>query len=383
MSFGLNMIAGGSSPATLPLPLAAFVSLTITFKLDKASERFLNLAGPALESLAASCPWPSMPIVAALWTQKVKRWSDFLIFSASRTVFQHNTDAVVQLLRSCFSATLGFSATPLFRNGGVGNLLGHGFGSHIFGGLSPVAPGILYLRVYQCINDTILLTEKIISLMMNSVKEIAERVLPKERVKRTKHGMRYGQVSLAAAMTQVVVAAALGATFVWLSGGSGIVQALIHEILPSWFLTVHELDQEWEGGIHRGGVVHILLGRGLAYFLMFCGMFAWGIDSTPLSRRRPRIIEAHMEFLASAFDGKISLGCDWALWQAYVTCLLGLMVECAPTWVVEMDLRVLKRLSKGLMQQHEDELALALLCKGGIGAMGTAAEAILAGETIQ
>lgn len=373
----INMVAGGSSPATLPLPLAAFVSLTITYKLDKASERFLNLAGPALESLAASCPWPSMPIVAALWTQKVKRWSDFLIFSASGTVFHHNNDAVVQLVRSCFNATLGFSATPLSSNGGVGNLLGHGFGSHFCGGLSSVAPGILYLRIYRCINNTVLLTEEIISLLMNSVKEIAERIFPNERLKRTKYGVRYGHISLAAAMTQVKVAAALGATFVWLSGGTGLVQALIHEILPSWFLSTHELCEEGRGGCLQGRVVYNLLGRGLAYFLVFCGMFAWGINSTPVSKRRSRIIEAHMEFLASAFDGKILLGCDWALWKAYVSCLLELMVECAPTWVVEVDLKVLKRLSKGLRQHKEDELALALLHKGGPGAMGAAAELIL------
>lgn len=37
---------GGSSPSTLPLPLAAFVSLTITYKIDGALKRLLNLAGP-------------------------------------------------------------------------------------------------------------------------------------------------------------------------------------------------------------------------------------------------------------------------------------------------------------------------------------------------
>ncbi|GMH16662.1 hypothetical protein Nepgr_018503 [Nepenthes gracilis] len=73
-----SLSAGGSSPATLPLPLAAFTSLTITYKFDKVSERFLNLTSPALESLTAGCPWPCMPIVASLWTQKVKRWRDFL-----------------------------------------------------------------------------------------------------------------------------------------------------------------------------------------------------------------------------------------------------------------------------------------------------------------
>ncbi|WOK91947.1 mediator of RNA polymerase II transcription subunit 33A-like isoform X1 [Canna indica] len=372
-----SLVAGGSSFATLPLPLAAFVSLTITYKLDKASEHFLNLAGPALENLAASCPWPSMPIVAALWTQKVKRWSDFLVFSASRTVFHHNNDAVVQLLRSCFTATLGLS-TQISSNAGVGGLLGHGFGSHFSGGLSPVAPGILYLRVYRCIKNIFLLTEEIISLLMASVKDITESVVSKEKsnkLKTTKYGMKYGQVSLAAAMTRVKVAAALGATFVWLSGGSGIVQCLLQEMLPSWFLSVHDLDL---GG--NGGMLYMLSGYALAYLAVLCGMFAWGIDSVPVSKRRSRVITSHMEFLASVLDGKITLGCDCVLWRAYVSGFLGLVVECAPCWVLEVELHVLKRLSRGLRRWNEGELALALLKKGGVEAMGAAAEVILASE---
>ncbi|CAF2153243.1 unnamed protein product [Brassica napus] len=167
--------AGGSSPATLPLPLAAFVSLTITYKVDKASERFLNLAGTAFECLAAGCPWPCMPIVASLWTQKAKRWFDFLVFSASRTVFLHNPDAVVQLLRNCFSATLGLNA----NDGDVGALLGHG-------GISPVAPGILYFRMYRALRDTVSVTEEIFSLLIHSVKDIAQNRLSKENLERLK-----------------------------------------------------------------------------------------------------------------------------------------------------------------------------------------------------
>lgn len=374
----LTSFAGGSSLATLPLPLAAFASLTITYKLDKASERFLNLAGPALENLAASCPWPSMPIVAALWTQKVKRWTDFLVFSASRTVFHHNKDAVVQLLKSCFSATLGLSP-QIPNHGGVGGLLGHGFGSHFSGGLSPVAPGILYLRVYRCIKNIFLLTEVTLSLLMASVKDIMGTLVSKEtseQLKKTKYGMKYGQVSLAAAMARVKVAATLGATFVWLSGGSGIAQCLLQEMLPSWFISVHELDEE--GG--NGGIVCMLSGHALAYFAVLCGMFAWGIDSVSVSKRRPRVIASHMEFLASALDGKISLGCDWVLWRAYVSGFVGLVVDCAPSWVLDVELHVLKRLSQGLKQLNEGELALELLKKGRVVAMGAAAELILASE---
>uniref|UniRef100_A0A0E0AH84 Mediator of RNA polymerase II transcription subunit 33A n=1 Tax=Oryza glumipatula TaxID=40148 RepID=A0A0E0AH84_9ORYZ len=376
-----RLVTGGSTLGTLPLPLAAFVSLTITYKLDKASERFLNLAGPALESLAASCPWPSMPIVAALWTQKVKRWSDFLVFSASRTVFHHNNDAVFQLLRSCFTATLGMSSTTSVCScGGIASLLGHGFGSHCSGGLSPVAPGILYLRIFRCIKDCSILAEDILRLLMLSVKDIAETTVSRHRsdkVRKTKYVMRHGQVSLSSAMTQVKVAASLGATLVWLSGGTALVQSLFQEMLPSWFLSVQDLGR---GGAASGGTVYKLGGHALAYLAVYAGMFAWGIDPTPVSRRRERVMWSHFEFLASALDGKISLGCDLSLWRAYVSGFLGLVVECTPCWAHEVDLRVLRRLSAGLRQWKEDELAVALLRRAGPEAMAAAAELIIGGD---
>ncbi|KAK1277157.1 Mediator of RNA polymerase II transcription subunit 33A [Acorus gramineus] len=373
-----SLAAGGNSPSKLPLPLAAFVSLTITYKLDRAAERFLNLAGPALELLAASCPWPSMPIVASLWSQKVRKWTDFFVFSASRTVFHHNNDAVGQLLKSCFSATLGVSSTSISSNGGIGNLLGHGVASHFAGGLSPVAPGILYLRIYRCIRDIMLVIEDILSLLMLSVKEIASNGMQRERLnklKKAKYGMQYGHVSLVAAMTKVKLAASLGASLVWLSGGSGLIQALFAEMLPSWFLSVN--GSESEGGL--GGMVPMLGGYALAHFAVLCGMFAWGIEST-CSKRRPRIIGSHMEFLAGVLDKKISLGCDMAVWRAYVSGFVKLMVECAPAWVLELEVDVLKRVSNGLRQWEEDELAFSLLESGGIRAMGAAAELIISSE---
>ena len=69
--------------------------------------------------------------------------------------------------------------------------------------------------------------------------------------------MRYGQVSLAAAMTPVKLPASLGASLVWISGGSSLVQSLIKETLPSWFLLVHGLRQE---GGESGGMVAMLGG---------------------------------------------------------------------------------------------------------------------------
>lgn len=373
-----SLAAAVSTPATLPLPLAAFLSLTITYKLDKVSQRFLNLAGPALESLAADCPWPCMPIVASLWTQKAKRWSDFLVFSASRTVFLHDSDAVVQLLRSCFSATLGLNSTaPLSSQGGVAALLGHGFGSHFNGGISPVAPGILYLRVYRSVRDIMFLAEEIVSLLMKSVREIA--MISKgtrEKLRKTKMGMRYRPVSLASAMSKVKHAASLGATLLWLSGGQCLVQCLLKETLPSWFISVHRAEVEEEGGSQQK--VSVLRGYALAYVAVLCGAFAWGIDTlSSASKRRPKILGQHLEFLASALDGKISLGCDLVIWRAYVSRFITLMVGCAPNWVEEMEKDVLVRLGKGLMHWNEEELALALLTTGGVSTMGAAAKLII------
>ena len=359
----------------LPLPLAALISLTITYKLDKVSDRFLILIGPALSSLAEGCPWPCMPIIVSLWAQKVKRWNDFLVFSASRTVFHHSSDAVVQLLRSCFTSTLGLSPSFIYSNGGVGALLGHGFGSHLSGGMAPVAPGIMYLRVHRSIRDIMFMTEEIVSLLMSFVRDIASSGLSREKLKKTKFGLRYGQVSLGAAMTRVKLAASLGASLVWLSGGLSLVQSLIKETLPSWFISTH--TSEHDGG-ELGGIVVMLRGYALAYFAVLCGTFAWGVDSvSPASKRRPKVVESHLEFLASALDGKISLGCDCATWRAYVIGFVSLMVGCTQKWVLDVNVDVLKRLSNGLRQWNEEELAMTLLGLGGIGATGPAAELII------
>ncbi|KAL8171350.1 hypothetical protein V2J09_023154 [Rumex salicifolius] len=374
-----RIAAGGSYAATLPLPLAAFVSLTIIYKIDKASERFLHLAGPCMESLAAGCPWPCLPIVTSLWTQKARRWTDFLTFSASRTVFLHNNGAVVQLLKSCFATTLGLGSTT----GVVGPLLGHGVGSHVNGGTSPVAPGILYLRVYRSIRDIMFLPEEIVSLLMQSVQEIAGNWFSKgrqEKLRKTKLGLRYSQVSLATAMTRIKVASSLAATLIWLSGGPDLVQCLIKETLPSWFISVHRSGPEDDDS--SSGNISVFGGFALAYFALLCVAFAWGVDPTSAcsSRRRMKVLGSHMGFLASALDGKISFGCDEVVWRVYVSGFLSLMVACTPSWVVEVDVDVLKRLSRGLRQMSEEELAVALLASGGIGSMGAAAELIILSE---
>lgn len=254
----------------------------------------------------------------------------------------------------------------------MGPLLGHGVGSHINGGMSPVAPGILYLRVYRSIRDIIFLPEEIVSLLMQSVQEIAGSWFSKgrqETLRKTKLGLRYGQVSLASAMTRLKVASSLAATLLWLSGGPDLVQCLIKETLPSWFISVHR----------SGGTNSVFGGFALAYFALLCVAFAWGVDPTSpcSSRRRLKVLGSHMKFLASALDGKISFGCDEVVWRGYVSGFLSLMVASTPSWVMEVDVDVLKRLSRGLRQMEEEELAVALLAAGGIGSMGAAAELII------
>ena len=56
------------------------------------------------------------------------------------------------------------------------------------------------------------------------------------------------------------------------------------------------------------------------------------------------ILGSHLEFMASALDGNISLGCNKATWRAYVSGFVSLMVSCAPKWASEIDVAVLKSL---------------------------------------
>ena len=345
-----SLIGGaGSTKATLPLPIAAFVSLTITYKLDSASVRFLDLAGPALENLAASCPWPCMPIVAALWTKKVKRWSDFLTFSASRTVFYQNNNAMVQLLRSCFHATL---------TGGVGGLLGHGF-------RSPVAPGVLYLRIYRCIKDILRLTEQILSLLVLSLRKNPSP-----------------HPSLVAAAARVRVAASLAASFAWLAGGSRVVQSLFQEMLPSWFLATGEGALLPGLSISQQNVDHceMLEGYAIAYFAVLCGLFAWGGS---VRKKRKRVMDAHLEFVQNALDGRVSLRCSGATWKGYVVGFLGILAECAPGWIEEIEPGLLQRICTGLRRWGEHDLAFTLLVRGGVPAMGAAADLLISLSSVQ
>ncbi|EPS58647.1 hypothetical protein M569_16166, partial [Genlisea aurea] len=378
---------GGSSPVTIPLPLAVLLSLTIMFKVDRDVGRNLYLVAPALSRLGTSCPWPCMPIITSLWALKAKRWSDFLVFSASQTVFYHSNEAVVQLLRVCFSTVVGLnsasSPSSVESKGSVGALLGHGFGC-----------GILYLRVHRSIRNVFYVTEAIVSLLMQTVRDVvADRNLAPEkmeRLRRAKHGTKSGHVSLVAAVSQVKLAASLGASLVWISGGLNAVHSLIKEILPSWFISKCGDGSASSSGGGGGGIVGPMLsGYALAYLVVYAGAFAWGVDSAAAAaaKLRGKAVEEHLEFLGSTMDGKVSVGCGGATWRAYVTGWLGLVVKCAPEWLAagEVDVEVVKRVCRGLRKEWggaEEQLCIELLEACGVAGVGAAAEIIIvsAGE---
>ncbi|XP_020521729.1 mediator of RNA polymerase II transcription subunit 33A isoform X2 [Amborella trichopoda] len=368
--------SGGLAQMTLPLPMAALVSLTITFKLDKSLEFIHSVVGPALESAASGCPWPSMPIIGALWAQKVRRWHDFIVFSCSRSVFKQDKDAIFQLLKSCFSAFLGPSG--LVGLGGVGALVGNGVANRAsWGGRMPVAPGFLFLRTCRTIHNVSFVTEAILKLVVETARDLSK--LPEPLIGSSQR-LRSCQVSLSGTAASVREAAMLGASLLCLAGGPQQVQLLYEETLPTWLLS---------GGPRAMGPQArrpILEGYAMAYLLVLCGCFMWGPteESGPPGiamvrrRARARVVGRHMEFLGGALDGEISSSMmEWV--RAYVVSFLAVVVRMVPWWISEVESDVVRRVADGLRGLGEGELALALLERGGLGAMSCAAEMFMTG----
>ncbi|XP_038988885.1 mediator of RNA polymerase II transcription subunit 33A-like isoform X2 [Phoenix dactylifera] len=361
-------------PPMLPLPMAALVSLTITFKLDKSLEYTHSILGQALENCATGSSWPSMPIIGALWTQKVRRWHDFIVLSCSRSPFTRDKDAVAQLIRSCFSSFLGPSITEgshFSANRGIHGLLGQAMADQ--GLRLPIAPGFLYLRTCRTFHDTNFVTEVILKLVL----ELANK-LGNEWACSGPARLRSGRLSLAAAVSRVQEVAMLGATLLCIAGGVLLVQVLYEESLPTLLLSAGE-----EKLVGAGPASNILEGYVMAYMLILSGAFVWGIGNTSpaytsvYSSRRARVIGIHMDFVAAVMEGNISVGCDPATWKAYVSCFVGLLVSFVPTWVPEVKQGTLHKLASGLRGWHEYDLALSLLERGGPAAMDALVESVL------
>lgn len=350
----------------LPLPMAALVSLTITFKVDKSQEYIHAVAGAALENCASGCPWPSMPIIGSLWAQKVRRWHNFIVVSCSRSVFRHNKDSTTQLLRSCFSSFIGthiVSASKLTVETSVNGLLGNIVTPT--GSFPSVAPGFLYLRCCKNLRDTQYLSNVIVGLVV----EYSCVLASPDRLKSS-------EASLSLATQRAKEAATLGATLLCPAGGLQLVQELYKETIPTWLLSMSDANHENE---EKGGISHIVEGYAMAYLLIMSGSLIWGFGTKlPSSSllRRTQSVEVHLEFLAQVMHGNISVRCNPATWKAYVLCLVWLMVNLAPSWLQEVKVDTLRKLAHGLCKWCEYELALSLLQRGGIAAIGALAELI-------
>ncbi|GMH10069.1 hypothetical protein Nepgr_011910 [Nepenthes gracilis] len=357
-----------TSDAMLPLPMAALVSLTITFKLDKSLEYIVAVAGPALENCASGCPWPSMPIMSSLWAQKIRRWHHFIIFSSSRSIFRHNREAVGQLLRNCFISFLGSlpSAAPSSTTlSSVNRLLGTVICSNNSG--TSIAPGFLYLRSCRSIHDVQYVNDIIVRLVSEYTCKLANRW-----ASTCASQLKSSQSSLAFATTKAKEVAALGASLLCVAGGLQRVQELYLETIPTRLLSTRT---EKHGQLSE--ISYMLEGYAMAYLLVLSGSLVWSAGSKPtpwVLSRRGRVFEVHLKFVAGVLEGNIRLGCHPATWKSYVCSLVGLVVRFSPGWIQEVKLETLKKLANGLRGWHEYELAISLLERGGPAAIGSLTE---------
>ncbi|KAF3327945.1 mediator of RNA polymerase II transcription subunit 33A-like isoform X3 [Carex littledalei] len=366
----------GSLPM-LPLPIAVLVSLTITFKLDKNSDHMQGIIGHALEKCTSSSSWPSMPIVGALWIQKVRRWHNFVVLSCTRSPFSRDKDATAQLIKSCFTCFLGTSSLTdgshfVEKRGSSG----------LFGLIQvdrapriPVAPGYLY--VYSCRNfhDIHYVSEVVLSLILDWARTLAD-----ECVKSNHNGMAgrvrsdSGAASLASALSRVRQSVSLGASLLVITGGPKLVQVLYEETFPTLLLL---------GKADSKSPMHgILSGYAVAYLLFYSGVFVWGVSEAPpvytwvYSSKRARVFGRHMDFMAKAVEGHLQPNCQPGAWKAFVKCFIGLVVRFTPSWVPDLSLETVTKLARGLNRWNESELALALLEQAGPAAMSAVVEAL-------
>ncbi|KAL5738909.1 hypothetical protein ACOSQ2_028089 [Xanthoceras sorbifolium] len=352
--------SSGTSTVMLPLPIAALVSLTITFKLNRSLEYIHAVVGPALENCASGCPWPSIPTIGSLWAQKVRRWHDFIVVSCSRSVFRQNKEAGAQLLRSCFTSFLGshVSTALLTNRSSVNSLLGSVVAAR------PIAPGFLYLRSCRTIHNVQYVRDVIVGLVAEYARESAARWAGSELP-----CLKSSQASLSLVTCKAREVATLGASLLCVTGGLHQIQELYRETIPTWLLS-SRVEKVGE----LSAAARIMEGYAMAYMLVLSGSLVWGVGSKPPSwavSRRGRIVGNHLEFLGRVLEGNISLGCDPATWKAYVSCLVGLVVSCAPEWIKGVKSETLRKLAGGLRGWHECELALSLLERGGVASISS------------
>ncbi|KAG0453373.1 hypothetical protein HPP92_024677 [Vanilla planifolia] len=368
---------GCGSVPMLPLPMAALVSLTITFKLDKSLEYMHAVIDLALENCSVGSSWPCMPIIGALWAQKVRRWHDFIVLTCTRSPFAREKDAVSQLIHSCFSSFLGPSRGCIgsgSRHHGISGLLGHSISDHGF--RLQVAPGYLYLRSCRSFHDMHFVNNVILNFVLQWMSKLSSR----EASSGPSVRLLSSRSSLAAAASAVRQVAMLGASLLCIAGGPLLVQVLYEETVPAKLLSASEAGQASEP---CPASTQLLEGYAMAYMLVLSGAFIWGVGKnsptfpTSFPSRHVRALEVHIEFIARMVDGNMSVGCNPVTWRAYVSCLVGLLVRYVPSWIPGIRKGSLRKLASALRGWNELELAQALLERGGPASIELVIESML------
>ncbi|KAL6865104.1 hypothetical protein ACP4OV_016255 [Aristida adscensionis] len=358
----------------LPLPIAALISLSITVKMEEFSHVH-GIIAEGMKICAAASSWPSMPIIGALWSQKVRRWHDFIILSCLESSFTRDNNAVAQLIRSCFSSFLGplvDGHSCFVANRGVTSLLGQGFS----GGRKPwlsVSPGFLYMQSCRLFPDNIFVCEEILKVVIERARALANGC-GSDRPKR----LRSGCMPMSSALSSVEQIASLASTMICHAGGASLIRLMYEQILPTLLLSAGE---EKLGS--AGQVCSTLEGYALAYVLLLSGASIWGVGETSpayssiYTSKRQLVVDRHLGFMAKVMEGNIVLGCGEATWRAYVLCFVSLLVNFVPAWIAEVKLEILQKLASGLRKWHEDGLALSLLERGGSKAVTSVVDFLL------
>ncbi|CAD6216659.1 unnamed protein product [Miscanthus lutarioriparius] len=346
-------------PPMLPLPMAALISLTITFKLDRSLEYIHRVIGQALENCAGGSSWPSMPIIGALWTQKVRRWHDFIVLSCMLCPFGRDKDAVhVAHPKLLLVLSAVFTQWDSITNQGL---------------RLPMAPGFIYLRTCRTFHDTYFISEVILKQVIEWAHKLANGWSfngPPQ--------LKSGRTPLSCAASMAHQVALLGGGLLCVAGGPLVVQVLYEETLPTLLLSAREQSLK-----DPGPVSSTLQGYAMANMLFYSGSLLWLADRTdPVMKlsflwRRPRVVRNHMDFIAGVLDGHILLGCDPGTWKAYVSQFMFLVVKFVPSWLRDIKLETLKKIAAGLRSWHEHDLALSLLERGGPQAISVVVETLL------
>jgi len=356
----------------LPLPIAALISLSITVKMEEFSHLH-GIIGQGIEICATSSSWPSMQIIGALWSQKVRRWHDFIILACSRSPFTRDNTAVAQLIRSCFTSFLGPSVdghSCYVANRGVTNLLGKTLDERA---RLVVAPGFLYMRSCQLFPDNNFVCEEILKVVIERARTLANDCSSE----RPAH-LRSDCMTLSDASSLVEQISSLAATMLCHAGGVNLIRLLYEHILPTLLLSAGE-DKLGSAG----HVCSLFEGYALAYVLLWSGASIWGVGETSpayasiYTSKRQRIVDRHLEFMAKVMEGNIVLGCGETTWRSYVLCFVGLLVDFVPAWILEVKLETLQKLASGLRKWHKGDLALSLLERGGKKAVTSVVESLL------